>query len=165
VYQLAVSAPVHAKPVPQTLDEAGRHAQQYIILRDQVKEIDRQEKAEIARIKEEAAERRQPLIVQRDEHFAKAHAWAEANRRGRKTIKLPNGRELRWRRPSSPKLIITGTIIAIARLLLRLEKWEKYVDIKLKKNNIKADFDELVKTFKGLRRLLRLDDSEYFSIG
>jgi phage host-nuclease inhibitor protein Gam len=146
------------------VEEVATEAQEYVELKQQVDAIDREEKQKIKQIKSEMAERRKSLVPRRDELLDRIQAWAETNRAGRKTISLPNGRKLEWRLPSSPRLVVAGQIIVIARLLLRLENWEKYVEIKLKKSNLKSDLDELHKKLRGLKRLLHRDNTEYFRV-
>lgn len=158
-------ASVPAKPVPQTEDEAAYHAQEYVKQSEKLKKLEAEEAQELADVKQKYTDRKKPHAQARDEHFALAHAWGEANRAGRKTIKLPNGRELQWRLPSSPSLIIVeGKHAAVVQALLRLKNWPKYLKVELKKNEIKADFAELQKTNRGFRSWLRIDKSEYFRI-
>ncbi|HET7528705.1 MAG TPA: host-nuclease inhibitor Gam family protein [Candidatus Saccharimonadales bacterium] len=161
---MAKRTPAPAQPAIQSDDEAGREAQEYRELKAQVDQLEADEKAEIAEVRQKYKDRRKPLEEQRDSKFMRVQAWSEATRSGRKTIRFPNGRKAEWRMPSSPRLIVIGELVAIAKMLLRLENYDKYVKIELKKNNIKADFAELAKKLRGLRKLLSLDDTEYFRI-
>lgn len=161
---MAKRAPTPAQPAIQSDDEAGREAQGYRELKAQVEQLEADEKTEVAEVRQKYKDRRKPLEEQRDTKFKRVQAWSEATRDGRKSIKFPNGRKAEWRLPSSPRLIIIGEVVAIAKILLKLENYDKYVKIELKKNSIKADFAELVKKVRGLRKLLGLDDTEYFRI-
>lgn len=162
-WTLARREPIPARPAIQSDKRAGLEAQRYKDLRARIEQIDAEEKAKIAAIRQRYEDRRRPLVVRADEKLSRVQAWGEATRSGRKTIELPNGRKLEWRLPSSPQLMVVGKIETIVRLLLRLPNWRKYLEVNLKKNNIKADLDEL-KEISGLRRGLRLNNTEYFRI-
>ena len=162
---MARSTPVPAKPVPQTEEDAAFHAQEYIKEDETVKQLDAEEAQELADVKQKYADRKKPHAEARDEHFKLAHAWGEANRGVRKTITLPNGRKLEWRMPSSQSLVIAeGKLDTILRSLLRLKNWPKYLKVELRKNEVKADLEELQKASSTLRRYLGLNKSEYFRI-
>lgn len=154
-----------AKPVPQTAEEAAYHAQEYVKEDEMVKQLDAEEAQELADVKQKFADRKKPHIEARGEHFTLAHAWGEANRGDRKTIKLPNSRELQWRMPSSSSLeVAEEKLETVVRALLRLKNGWKYVKFELRKNEIKADLPELQKASSSLRRWLSLDKTEYFRI-
>ncbi len=162
---MAKPTPVPARPVPQTEEEVAYHAQEFVKEDEAVNQLDAEEAQELADVKQKYADRKQPHIEARDQHFKLAHAWGEANRRGRKTIALPNGRQLQWRLPSSSSLIVVEERFeSIVRALLRLKNWPKYLKIELRKNNVKADLEELQKSSTSLRRWLGLDKTEYFRI-
>lgn len=162
---MARSTPVPAKPVPQTEEKAAYHAQKYVAADEAVKKLEAEEAQELAGVKQKYADRKKPHAGARDEHFALAQAWGEANRAGRKTIKLPNGRELQWRLPSSPSLIFDeAKLPVIVKALLRLKNGMKYLKIELRRNEIKADLGELQKTARGFRTWFRLSSTEYFRI-
>jgi phage host-nuclease inhibitor protein Gam len=164
VRQLA-RTPVPAKPVPQKEADAAYHAQEYWREKSEVEQLEAECAGEIAAIQQMYADRKEPHADARDEHLRLAHAWGEANRGGRKTIKLSNGRELQWRLPSSPSLDFDEDMLdSIVRALMRLKDWSKYLKIELRKNNVKADLGELHKSSRTLRRLLSLDKTEYFRI-
>lgn len=163
--RLAKRTPVPAKPVPQTEEEAAHHAQEHVNENGVVKRLDAEEAQKIADVKQRYADRKKPHIVARDEHEALAQAWGEANRHGRKTIKLSNGRELQWRLPSSPSLLFDeDKLETIEQLFLKLKDWRKYLRVELRKNNIKADLEGIHKASSGLRHLLHLDKTEFFRI-
>lgn len=154
-----------AKPVPQTEEEAAYHAQEFVQEDEAVKQLEAEEAQEMAAVQQKFADRKKPHIEARDEHFAQAQAWGEAHRGDRKTIKLLNGRELRWRNPSSSSLLFDeAKLETIVRSLMRLKNWPKYLKIDLRRNNIKADLEELHKASSTLRRWLSLDKTEYFRI-
>jgi phage host-nuclease inhibitor protein Gam len=157
---------VPAKPVPQTEEEAAYHAQEYIKEKLTIEELEAEEAQAVANLRQEYADRRKPHEDARNEHFMLAHAWGEANRDGSKTITLTNGRKLEWRMPSSSSLLYAeDQLESIIRSLLRLKNWRKYLKVELRKNNIKADLGQLQKNSSTLRRLLRLDKTEFFRIG
>lgn len=162
---MARSTPVPAKPVPQTDEEAAYHAQEYVKADEAVKQLDAEQAQELAAVQQRYADRKKPLVDAREEHLKLAHAWGEANRAGRKTIKLPNGRELQWRLPSSPTLIVAEEALEkIIRALFRRNNGMKYLKIELRKNEIKADLPELQKGSKNFRTWFRLSSTEYFRI-
>lgn len=162
---MAKSTPVPAKPVPQTEEEAAYHAQEYVKQSETLKKLEAEEARDLASVKQKYADRRKPHVEARKEHFTLVHDWGEANRSGRKTIVLPNGRKLEWRLPSNPTLIIVeGKHASVVGALLRLKNWPKYLKVELKKNEIKADLGDLQKTSRSLRSWLRLDNSEFFRI-
>jgi len=162
---LAKRTPAPAKPAIQSEEECAIEAQEFIELDAQVKQVETEKKAAHDKIDQEYAERMEPLVAKRDEKFNRVQAWAEANRKDRKTIKLPNGRKLEWRPPSSQGLLwVPEKFMTIVRVLLRLENWEKYVSIEFRKNNVKADLSELQKRSRSLRRYLSLDNAVYFRI-
>lgn len=162
---MARRTPVPARPLPQTEDEVAYHAQEYVKEDETVKQLDAEEVQELADVKQKYADRKKPHVEARAEHHALAHIWGEANRRGRKTIKLPNGRRLEWRPPSSPSLLVDEEKLeAIVRALLRRKNWPKYLKIELRKNNVKADLGELQKSSSSLRRWLGIDKTDYFRI-
>lgn len=162
---MAKGVPVVANPLPQSEEEAAYHAHQYILEVEMVKHLEAEEVQELTGIKQKFADRKKPHIEARDEHFALAHAWGEVNRLGRKTIQLPNGRQLQWRYASSPGLVyVEEKFLTIVRALLRLKNWPKYLKIEFQKNNIKADLEELQRSSGSLRRYVSLDKPEFFRI-
>jgi hypothetical protein len=151
--------------VPQTEEEAAYHAHEYVKEDEAVKLLEAEEAQELADVRQRYADRKKPHADARAEHFELAHAWAEANRGNRKTIKLPNGRELQWRLSSSPSLVFDESKLwGIVKELLKLENWSKYLKIELKKNSVKTDLPELHKASGNLRRWLRLNKTEFFRI-
>jgi phage host-nuclease inhibitor protein Gam len=61
----------------------------------------------------------------------------------RKSFRFPCGVIGQWGFPSQVSLVVGGSLLAIAKKLLERPDGEKYVEIKLKKTNIKANLDEL----------------------
>ena len=162
---MAKSAPVAADPVPQSEEEAAYHANEFVKEDAVVHGMEAEEEQELAAVKQKYADLKRPHQEARDRHFRQAHAWGEAHRQGRKTIKLSNGRELQWRLPSSSSLIFDQEKFAtIVTILMRLKEWPKYLKVELRKNNIKADLEQLQKANSAFRRLLALDKTEYFRI-
>jgi phage host-nuclease inhibitor protein Gam len=160
---VAGSTPTPAASAIQSDEEAGCEAQEYLDLDAAIRQLAARERKAVARVRQRYADRRKPLEERRDTRLARVHAWAEATRNGRKTIRFPNGRIAKWRLPSQPKLIVSGKIETIVRLLLRLPNWRDYVSIELKKGKVKADLPQL-RRIPGLRRALHLDKTEKFGI-
>jgi phage host-nuclease inhibitor protein Gam len=162
---LARSAPTPAKPAIQTQEECAIEAQEVVELAAQVERIETERRAAHDTVDQEYAERLQVVKNLLTERLARVHAWAEANRDGRKTIVLPNERRLEWRLPSSPALQFSEEKFAsIVRALLRLKNWSKYLKIELRKNEVKADLPELQKKSATMRRWVWLDRTEYFKV-
>jgi phage host-nuclease inhibitor protein Gam len=158
-HKLAKHEPAPAKPAIQSGDECAIEAQEFLELNAQVKQIEVERKAAHEKVDQEYDERLRPVVTQRDEKFARVQAWGEANRHDRKTIKLDNGRELRWRTASSAKLIVSGTLEVIIQSLLKRRDWKKFLKVELKKSSLAAH-PKVVDQTEGLR----LERGEYFSI-
>ena len=137
-----------AKKVPQTMEEADKVALRLRQTDGKITETEAERKrldSDLQKVKAKKAQ----LEQERESDQELLRAFADPRRDGltdggkTKSFRFPCGVVGRWGYPSSSRLIVSGTLKTIARKLLKLPNWEKYIEIKLKKNNIKANLDEL----------------------
>jgi hypothetical protein len=134
--------------VPQTLEEADKVA-------FRIRQTDRKIAAASSRCKKlstdlkKAQGRKSRLEKEREKDQELLRAFADPRRdeltdgRKRKSFRFPCGVIGQWGLPSQVSLVVGGDLLTIAKKLFKLPNWEKYVEIKLKKTNIKANLDEL----------------------
>lgn len=114
-----------SKRVPQSIEEVDRDVLEVGQLELKLDEIDSELKAEVARLKDEAAKERKPHEDRREELVDGVTAYAESHRDeltddGKtKTVKLPGGGELKWRL-TPPALIVKSKPATVIRNLKRL---------------------------------------------
>jgi phage host-nuclease inhibitor protein Gam len=164
-----LSAGIVARKVPQSLQAADRIVGR-IRRRNQKIEATQAKKAALEtglkRVKAEldkleSANRRDKALVG---EFADAHRDELTDGGKKKSFRFPSGGVGKWSYPSSPRLeVVEGKLPTVARLLLGLANWPKYLELRLKKNAIKADLEDLQR-IPGLRRWLRLEKDERFYV-
>lgn len=137
-----------AQRVPQTMEEADK-----VALR--IRQTDRKIATAARKCKrlsaqlEEARSQKSQLEKEREKDQELLRAFADPRRNEltdggkRKSFRFPCGVIGQWGLPSQVSLVMGGSLLAIAKKLFERPDWEKYVEIKLKKNNIKANLDEL----------------------
>ena len=145
-----------AQKVPQTIKEAdvvGRRMRRRALRLErseaQIKELDR--RVTKMRASKSALEEEQEQDQELLRSFADPRRSELTDGDKTKFFQLPCGVVCRWGYPSRGTLVWKGNVRAIVRKLLKLPNWEKYVKIEFRKDNIKADLDELaqkgIKTF------------------
>jgi hypothetical protein len=156
-----------AKPVPQTMDEANKVAIRIQGLDKKIAKAEVRRKRLSTQIKAAQAVKAE-LEKEREEEQELLRAFADPRRNqlvadaDTKNFKFPCGAVGQWGYPSNPALVVGATIEKILRALLRLPNGLKYVDVKLKKNVIKADLAELHSASPTLRKALHTDGKERF---
>jgi phage host-nuclease inhibitor protein Gam len=158
-----------AKNVPQTLAEADKIVVRIRGRREKNKK-DRQRLEEIdaesKKLKANISKRDDDNIADQElvQAFSDAHR-DELTKGGKsKSFRFPSGAVGRWGLPSKAKLIIGKNLRSVARVLLNLPNWENFVEVRLKKDNIKAHLDELHEASPTLRRELKQEKKERFRI-
>lgn|GEM_PF-2309407 len=157
-----------AKKIPQTIEQADRVVGRIRKRREanaadkkRLESLDAESKLIKARMekRDQANEADQELV----QAFADAHR-DELTKSGKKSFLFPSGATGQWAIPSQAALIVGDNLRAIARALLRLPNWDLFIKIEPRKNNIKAHLEELHRASPTLRRGLRVDRKERFSI-
>lgn len=150
-----------AKSVPQTMEEADKVAIRLRERDQKIAEAASKCKELSTELKKAQGEKSQ-LEKEREDDQEMLRAFADPRRDQltdggkRKSFRFPCGVVGQWGFPPQPTLVVGATLKTIAKKMLKLPNWEKYIEIKLKKSNIKADLKEL-----GMREF-RLERKERF---
>lgn len=153
--------------VPQTLEEANQAAMRIQELDRKIYDAEGRRKDLSKRLKVVQAEKG-GLESEREKEQARLRAWADPRRNQlvpddrKKSFRFECGAVGQWGYPSSASLVVAGTLETVLKALLRLPNWQKYVEIKLKKTNIKSDLADLHKASRTLRRALHTSREERF---
>ena len=146
-----------AQPVPQTLEQADRVAQR-LQKTDAAIALVETERQELSSKLMKVQAKKSELEKKRSGDQELLRSFADPRRDElteggkRKSFRFPCGVVGQWGFPNQSTLMVKANLKTIARKMLKLPNWDKYIEIKLKKNNIKADLEELGMREFGLER-------------